>query len=109
MRSKRADEGYVLIDHRNSPGISQEFVAANKLDAPAVGAGQVFESAISVCHCCGGDVILNPLRTRDREWCRQHDAYLCDNCSLLRKVNGSCVPLRQKLNTLFERILRRSN
>ena len=102
MRTKRSNEAYVLIDHRYSPGISQEFVAANKLDVPAVGAGQVFESAIAVCHACGADIILNPNRTRQREWCMEHDAYLCDRCALRRKLTGTCVPLRKKLEELFQ-------
>jgi len=106
MRSKRADEAYILIDHRNSPGISQEFIRANNLDAPVVGAGQVFESAITVCHSCGGDVILNPNRSRDREYCMVHDAYLCDRCSLRRRLTGSCVPLRQQLYEMFNRLTR---
>lgn len=104
---KRSQEGYILIDHRNSPGVSPEFIAANNLDAPAVGAGKVFESATSVCHGCGGSVILNPDRSRPREYCAKHDAYLCDNCALIRRVSGSCIPLRKKLNDLFERITRR--
>jgi hypothetical protein len=104
MQSKRSAEAYVLIDHRNSPGISAEFVSAHNLDAPAVGAGQVFESAITVCHSCSGDIILNPQRTRQREWCREHDAYLCDRCAFTRKLTGSCVPFRKKLDDLFRRL-----
>lgn len=106
MRTKRSNEAYVLIDHRNSPGISQEFIHKNRLDAPAVGAGQTFESAIAVCHGCGGDIILNPNRTREREWCMEHDAYLCDSCALRRKVTGSCVPLQKKLFDIFNRLTR---
>ena len=106
MRTKRSNEAYVLIDHRNSPGISQEFVQANKLDVPAVGSGQVFESSIAVCHCCGSDIILNPNRSREREWCSQHDAYMCDRCALTRKLTGSCVPLQKKLFDVFNRLMR---
>lgn len=106
MQTKRSNEAYILIDHRNSPGISPEFIRSNRLDAPAVGAGVTFESAISVCHSCGADVILNPNRSREREWCRTHDAYLCDRCALRRKLTGSCVPLRQKLAEIFRFLIR---
>lgn len=106
MFSKRSNEAYVLIDHRNSPGVSQEFVATNHLDVPAVGAGQTFESAITVCHCCGADIILNPKRTREREWCMEHDAYLCDSCALNRRLTGSCVPLQKKLFDIYNRLAR---
>lgn len=105
MRTKRSDEAYLLIDHRNSPGITAEFVRANRLDVPVVGAGQVFESAMVTCHCCGGDVVLNPNRSRDREWCMQHDAYMCDKCALLRRLSGSCVPLRKRIADLFHKFM----
>lgn len=104
MRTKRSDEGCVLIDHRNSPGISAEFIRANNIDAPAVGAGQIFESAVTICHGCGRDIILNPNRSRAREWCMEHDAYLCDGCGLTRKLTGSCVPLKKRLADLFNRL-----
>lgn len=106
MRTKRSQEGYVLIDHRNSPGITPEFVRDNRLDAPVVGAGQTFESAMVVCHVCGGDVILNPLRTRDRHWCYAHDAYTCDHCTTAVRARGRCVPLKQIMAEAFEQIVR---
>jgi hypothetical protein len=106
LRTKRSNEAYLLIDHRNSPGISQEYIQANKLDAPAVGAGQMFESAIAICHCCAGDIILNPGRTREREWCMEHDAYMCDRCAMMRKLTGSCVPLAKRLQNIFNKLAR---
>jgi hypothetical protein len=93
--NKHSQEAYLLIDHRNSPGTTQ------------VPGGQVFESAMVVCHCCGSDIILNPKRTREREWCMEHDAYMCDRCTLTRKLTGSCIPLKKKFSDLFERITRR--
>jgi hypothetical protein len=104
MQTKRSKEAYVLIDHRNSPGVSQEFIKANNLDAPAVGSGQVFESAMIVCHSCGNDVILNPDRSRPREWCWEHDAYMCDHCALVKKLSGSCIPLVRKLEVIYKRL-----
>ncbi len=126
MVSKRSREAYLMIDHRNSPGISPEFLRANNLDArerlipgvahakdhlrannldaPAVGAGVTFESAVAVCHSCGGDVILNPDRSRPRAWCMKHDAYLCDPCEALRSSGQDCVPYEQKLTELWDGI-----
>lgn len=107
MKSKRANEAYLLIDHRNSPGISHEFMRANRLAGPAVGGGQVFESAMAICHACGNDIVLNPNRSREREWCMQHDAYLCDMCGLRRKLSGHCVPLQKKLIEIYQKEIRR--
>lgn len=106
MKTKRSQEGVVLIDHRNSPGITHEFVAKNKLDVPVVGASQCFESALVNCHCCGGDVILNPDRSRDRHWCWLHDAYTCDTCAVAVRAKGKCVPLKQIMFEAFEKIAR---
>lgn len=107
MKNKRSEEGVVLIDHRNSPGITPEFIRANKLDAPAVGAGQTFESALSVCHHCNADVILNPNRTRERGWCWSCDHYICDGCNAARKAGAACVPFKRKLERAYEAIMRR--
>lgn len=106
MVSKRSREAYILIDHRNSPGISQEFMRANNLDGPAVGAGITFESAMSVCHCCQRDIILNPNRTRERAWCMKHDAYLCDECDSARKSGVECVPFQQKLERFWTKLIK---
>lgn len=108
MLSKRSREAYILIDHRNSPGITPEFLKANNIDAPAVGAGMTFESAVSVCHCCQRDIILNPNRTRERAWCMLHDAYLCDECDVARTSGTDCVPFEKKLSQLWDKISKRS-
>lgn len=82
MFSKRELEGYLLIDHRNSPGVTSADVAhlvgqtGERL--PIVGAGQTFESATVTCAHCHAIVVLNPNRSRPRHWCPQCDAYVCD-------------------------------
>lgn len=109
MKTKRSQEAYVLIDHRNSPGIAPEFLRANRIDAPAVGAGKTFESAMVVCSHCGADVILNPNRSREREWCRKCDAYICDGCALLRKLGAAHKPLIQVMSEIYESSLKRKD
>lgn len=106
MRTKRSQEAYLLIDHRNSPGVTPEFMCANKLDVPAVGAGQVFESAMTVCGHCGANVILNPDRSRAREWCWNCDSYLCDGCGGARKAGAACVPVKKKLSDAYDALMR---
>jgi hypothetical protein len=97
MRTKRSREAYILIDHRNSPGITPEFMEANGLTGPAVGGGKSFESAMYVCCGCGADVIMNPNRSREREWCWSCDGYMCDGCGALRKLGHPHKPLKQKM------------
>lgn len=94
MRSKLSLEGYLLIDHRASPGLPKDFLAKLGLSGPAVGEGASYESPTITCCHCGTVVILNPQRTRPRNHCRKCDKYVCDNpaCSL------DCKPFNQVLD-----------
>src|SRR4051812_10704148 len=96
MPSKRSHEGYLLIDHRNSPGIPDE--AAVKAGLP-VGAGRgIYESATYTCSHCQTIVVINPLRTRAREWCAKCDHYLCDRCAKAMSVTGECLTFQRVIN-----------
>jgi hypothetical protein len=88
MRSKLDRQGEIMIDHRNSPGLTPEWAAANGVTGPIVGGGDLYRSGIKNCRHCGSDVLMNPMRKRPREWCRKCDAYICENCGLLRKLGG---------------------
>lgn len=79
MSSKRRHEGYLLIDHRDSPGVPHEILAATGKVWPQVSKGQTFESATVTCAHCNTIVILNPNRTRERGYCQKCDQYVCDN------------------------------
>lgn len=92
MFSKRELEGYLLIDHRNSPGVSAADIA--HLDGrpgeqtPIVGAGVTFESATVTCAHCHALVVLNPNRSRPRNWCPKCDAYVCDDIGCAEHVKS---------------------
>jgi hypothetical protein len=105
MRTKRSQEAYVLIDHRNSPGLSPEFALAHGFDPTHLGAGRVFESAIAVCSHCSADVILNPNRSRPREWCMKCDAYMCDGCAAAAKSGALHTTYQHKLETFYSDII----
>ncbi len=62
-----------MVDHRASPGLP---------DDPLMGEGQLFETKTNHCSHCGTVVIMNPLRTRERAYCRSCDKYICDNCGI---------------------------
>ena len=84
MSSKRRQEGYLLIDHRHSPG----------LNVPGLGEGQLFEAPTVTCSHCQAVVIVSPTRTRSRHYCQKCDHYVCDKpeCSL------ACTPWLQVLD-----------
>ena len=96
MFTQRSREGYLLIDHSDSPGVTAEFVRGL---APVVGAGQVFESPIITCVHCNGSWILNPDRSRPRGFCRKCNAYVCDN----PWCNSECRPFAKLLDLEQER------
>jgi len=99
MFSKRELEGYLLIDHRESPGITPEEAAlAGKATLP-IGRGRKFEAPSVKCSHCERLVIMNPLRTRDRAYCPKCDRYLCDDCELKRVISGGeCYSYKQKID-----------
>jgi hypothetical protein len=82
--SKRKFEGCVIIDHRDSPGITPDEANGH---GPAVGKGQVWESATYSCVHCQRVVIMNPLRSRPRVYCPKCDDYVCDVCEAQRVLN----------------------
>jgi hypothetical protein len=90
--SKRAYEGELLVDHRASPGLTNEqahklgYTLDNTGVPNAVAEGKVFEAPTMGCNHCGTVVIINPSRTRDRAYCPSCDHYICDNCELERKL-----------------------
>lgn len=102
MPTKPRREGYLLIDHRNSPGVDPELIRASGKAAPIVGPGQIFESPTITCCHCGVGVILNPNRTRPRGYCRSCDQYVCDSpvCS------AECKPFIKTLDIMQEQNFR---
>ncbi len=100
-RSKRAHEGYIMLDHRNSPGVTPEMLATGHyLPAPE---GKVFEAPIIRCNHCGTMLVVNPARTRAREHCPKCDHYICDGCGLARKLDGGeCLPVDKKHDIMAE-------
>lgn len=99
MKSKRSLEGYLLIDHRNSPGIPDWM--ARRAGIPAKG---LFEAAIITCAHCQTGVVLNPQRTRERAYCAKCDRYLCDTCGAIMGQTKECRSMARRLDELQERV-----
>lgn len=94
MPGKRKQEGYLLLDHRNSPGVPDEMMVSVGL-GPGAGHG-VYESPTVTCCHCNTVVILNPMRTRARGYCPKCDAYVCDNPA----CSAECRPFVKQLDDL---------
>lgn len=94
MNSKRSHEGYLLIDHRSSPGIRNDPTCPENI--PICGEGQMFEAPTITCSHCQTIVIVNMDRTRPRNYCSKCDHYVCDNPG----CNVECTPFRAILDTI---------
>ena len=103
MSSLKRHEGYLLIDNRYGPGVSEEFIKASGKEAPVVPEGTCYESATITCAHCNTVVILNPHRTRARNYCRRCDRYICDNPGCLQE----CHPFDKLIDTLQEQAVKR--
>ena len=102
MNSKRSHEGYLYVDHRNSPGLPENVAIRVGYDPKLVREGQVYEAPTLGCAHCGAHVVMNPWRKRDRGWCSSCDRYICDACDLARKLgweHHSIEQLADLLNT----------
>jgi hypothetical protein len=98
--SKRSKEGYLMIDHRATEGVADEVIVKDGLP---VGAGRgLFESPTYTCSHCQYVVVMNPLRTREREYCRGCDSYICDGCGLLKKQGAPCKTYAQVVDEYLE-------
>ena len=86
--SKSSRDGYVMIDHRNSPGFEGKIDGGFRyLNVPG---GTLFEGATFTCPKCTKTIIKNPDRDRSRGECRKCDHTLCDDCSLRLKLGHTC-------------------
>lgn len=100
MKSKRSNEGYLFVDHRNSPGLTEaQTVAAGR---PATAARGLFEAPTYTCSHCQYVVVMNPNRQRERAYCSKCDHYVCDGCGALKAMTGACLPMEKVFDEAME-------
>lgn len=104
MFTKRELEGYLLIDHTDSPGISAQEAA--KTGAEHVPGGMKFESATINCSHCEALVVLNPKRSRSRGYCPKCDRYVCDLCEAERIKTGVCKPFSWRVDEMLKQAIK---
>lgn len=74
-------EGYLIIDHRASPGIK---------GPKQLGEGKVFEADTRSCGHCSIPIVMTG---RTGNWvCSHCDSNLCDVCAFGYQLNGVCRP-----------------
>lgn len=107
MHSKRSQEGYLLLNHKDSPPIPDATLAAFSAatSAPPLpsGAGRgLFEAPTVTCSHCQKVSIINPLRNRERAYCAKCDHYICDGCGAAMKAGVACRPYAQLVAELYD-------
>src|SRR6516225_6558246 len=85
-------DGEVTIDHRESPGFTeQEAVAAGRSVLVQHNFPKLLRMPTYCCSHCDRIVVKNPFRTRNRSWCPQCDREICDDpCAVAFKLDGIC-------------------
>ena len=82
MFSRRSQEGYLMVDHRASPGLPESVARDAGYDPRLCGEGKLLEAASLTCAHCKCAVIKNPLRVRERASCAKCGYhYICDGCA----------------------------
>lgn len=103
MKTKRTLEGWLMMDHRASPGVPDQMLGAKDPNIP-IGAGRgLFEAPVLACSHCQKQLIVRPDRQRERAYCRKCDHYICDECAVVLTVEGECRPFAKVLDDAQER------
>lgn len=104
MPSLKRHEGYLLIDNSAGPGITESDLAKlpHKETLVAVPEGKKFEAATLTCKHCHVTMLRNPLRVRERSFCRKCTHYICDRCAAVAWQTGECRTMDEVLDTLQE-------
>ena len=102
MQSKQRHAGYLLIDHRESPGVPAEMIqAAAKAGKQVFDSGRgLHEADVFICSHCNAGVVPNPKRTVELDWCGKCDHYICRTCAAIKASTGECKPFKRLLDEL---------
>lgn len=100
MKSLRSHEGYFLVDHSQSPGISEELALAQGL--PPSAAHGVFEAPTYTCGHCNAVVVMHPDRQRARAVCLSCLQRICDACEAIRQRTLTCHSMARVIEDVIE-------
>jgi hypothetical protein len=63
--------GYLMVDHRASPGLPEDVARWAGYDPKLVGEGKVYETKTLCCSHCNACVVPHPDRIRPRALCME--------------------------------------
>jgi hypothetical protein len=80
--SQRRQQGYLMVDHRASPGLTEDVSRALGYDPKLTSEGKLYEADTMTCAHCKCVVVKNPNRLRARHYCMKCGGeYICDGCA----------------------------
>lgn len=100
IKSKQRHEGYLLVDNSAGPGVPDSIIPDKYSHLRGIGRGKQ-EIATYTCSHCHDVILMNPWRTRPRNWCKVCDHYICDRPG----CNSGCKPLNDVFDQLREDIV----
>lgn len=103
MKTKRRQEGWLMIDNRNSPGVPDQVMHRVSPELPPGSGRGLLETATVSCSHCQKQVIIRPDRERERAYCRSCDHYICDECAVILRVTGVHRAFAQVIDDVQER------
>lgn len=92
--TRKGHEGYLMVDHRASPGLPEDIARQVGYDPALAGEGKVLEMATLTCCHCGTSYVKNHFRTRERIYCEKcvdvngNMKYVCDGCAAAMRSPG---------------------
>lgn len=85
--SMRRQQGYLMVDHRASPGLTEEQARACGYDPLFCKEGKLYEADTLTCAHCKTPVVKSPTRVRPRAECFQCGVkFICDACDYERTL-----------------------
>ena len=98
-KSLKNQEGYFMLDHRQTAPVPDELVIAAGLPA-GTGRG-LFETPSFTCKHCQRVVVMNPNRQQERHYCKGCDHLICDGCAAIKSVTKVCRTFDQLVDSLL--------
>lgn len=106
-RTRKDGESYLLIDHTESPGLTNEECQRARVPFYAhgdFGKGQKTEWGVKSCSHCQRQIVLRPERVRSRHVCPKCDKYICDNCHVNFVLTHECVPFTKRMENYLRKV-----
>lgn len=100
----RLHEGYLMIDHRASPGLPATIAMAAGFDPKEMAEGALAEFKTFGCTHCGSVVrVIQVHPDRCPEYCDKCDHYICRGCKALSTLPGyQHQPIVQRIDRILD-------